>query len=127
MAGATSTSEMIFMLTTIAGAGGLFVGWGIAWGTTRKTVTTLVSEVRIVKESIEKHHADRRIHVDPERDGQILEGLRDLIDENFAEIKATLKQVNTRCEARGMDCTKHFTGLEKKLAAYTGKSNGEEK
>lgn len=108
-------------LSTVAGA---LVGCGAVWGAAQATLRTLKASHAALRDDLSRHVIDRDIHIDPKRDRIAADQLKDFLSKEFAIINDQLEKIDKRCEERGRSCPDHFTALEKKLAAFTGKANG---
>ncbi len=71
------------------------------------------------------HKDNRAIHLDPQRDAKAAGDLKDMIADGFDSVNGRLDKIDQRCEARGDKCSAHFTRVENKIAAMSGKVNGE--
>lgn len=118
------TAALVALGTLGGTAAGALIGSGIAWGMLKKTVASLSESHGKLKAEFVYHKDDREIHLDPRRDEKAEKDFRTGLEAHFAEIKQSLGVLNTRCEARGGECNKHFANVELKLAAATGKVNG---
>lgn len=110
-------------------AGGTILGYLLngarKWFQQESTVETLSGSHKKLKEEFIGHKDDHKIHLDPERDPAVIRELKETILDRFDRVDGRLDKIDNRCEARGKECTNHFTGLERKIAATTGKANGD--
>ncbi len=118
-------TELTTIIASGTAIGGLLVGWGITWGATKHTLGTLTKSVDALKGEFINHKDNREIHIDPKRDDKALNDLKDSISSHFFDVKKSLETLNFRCEKRGDDCGRHFSHLENRISAATGKPNGE--
>jgi hypothetical protein len=112
-------------ITTLGTGGGVLVGMGIAWGFFKASLGYLKDSVHQIKADMTKHHEDKMIHLDPVRDKDQSSMMMRFLEEKFDDVTDRLEVINERCERRGGECANHFSNLEKKYAAITGKANGQ--
>lgn len=117
--------EMTSIVGAVAGMCGMLIGAGIRFGMDRHTLKTQGESHQSLKSEFVKHKDDKEIHIDPKRDDKLETIFRDGIHASLNDIKSQLVTLNMRCENRGAECVGHFGSLERKLAAATGKANGE--
>ena len=115
----------IIAIAGMTGSAGMLVGWGITWGKTKQTIVTLISSLDTMRMDMVSHHLDRRIHIDPDRDIKAESAFRESVTDSFGDLKESIRVLNSRCEKRGADCAVHFGKIESRIAAATGKTNGE--
>lgn len=111
----------------VTGSIGLILGWGITWGKTKQMLQSLVDGHEGLKKEFIEHRRDLRIHIDPDRDQKSASDFRSYLNDHFAELREQISRLDGRCEKRGTDCAGHFGVLERRIAAATGKSNGDPK
>jgi hypothetical protein len=109
----------------VAGVIGMILGLGVAWGIFKHSHKVLADSHTRLKSDYFDHKENRQIHIDPERDQASEDAYRESVTLSLQKIEASTSQVNERCLRRAMDCGAHFVSIEKKLAAATGKPNGE--
>jgi hypothetical protein len=102
----------------------ILIGYGVIWGRTKSAIEASTEKVSTLNTSLEKHHADLTIHIDPARDSRFIQRIINSQDEGFGRMGDWLQKIDRRCEERGMLCSNHFLRVERKIAAYTGKGNG---
>ena len=109
----------------VAGIIGMILGLGVAWGMYKHSHKALADGHARLKSDYFSHKENRQIHIDPERDQAAEDAYRESVTNSLRKIESAIAQVNDRCLIRTKDCAGHFLAVEKKLAAATGKPNGE--
>lgn len=104
-----TTTETITLFTAFGSGAGVLIGFGIAWGATRAGLQSLGG----LKKEFGAHKDNTEIHIDPNRDPATL-----------SAITALLERIDKRCENRGQVCAEHFSRVEQKIAAATGRIHG---
>ena len=118
-------AEWTTMVGVVTGICGVLVGAGFRVGIDRHTLRVQGESHIQLKEQFIKHKDDREIHIDPRRDDKAMQTLITNFNGHFEEIKSSLNALNIRCETRGGECIRHFATVERRIAAATGKANGD--
>lgn len=111
--------------TAIGTAAGMLIGFGAVWGASKASLNGLRKSHAALKDEFGKHRDNHRIHIDPDRDPAALNMMERTIMKRFDSQDTVLNTISQRCEARGRECGQHFTNLDLKIAAQTGKANGD--
>lgn len=110
------------------GAAGAVIGWIVrgtrAWTGVEKDLQAIQKSHFNLKDKFIEHKDDRDIHVDPRRDSDSLLGLKEMITSNFSAMNIRLDRIDGRCEKRGEMCSEHFSRVEQRISAATGRTNG---
>jgi len=118
-------AELVTLVSLGTGGAGVLVGWGIAWGMTKKAQSNLMQSHNELKDYFIRHKDNHKIHIDPDRDEKAMAKLELSIDAHFKDVKETLTSLNRRCEDRLLVCASHFSKLDKKMAVALNDPNGD--
>jgi len=108
----------------IFAAAGIAVGAGIAWGAVRTRQGIIMESHENLKKDYIKHKENSTIHIDPQRDARTAQEFRQMVRENFADIKEQLEEIKESSQKRLEGCTSQFNKINNRISAITGKPNG---
>lgn len=97
------------------------------WTNKEKDLEAVSKGHESLRQKFDDHERRSDIHIDPRRDAASVQGLRDMISDSFQMVYERLDKIDSRCEKRGEVCANHFSHVEQRISAISGKTNGEGK
>ena len=119
-------AELVGIGSALGALAATLVSYGVLYGRTKSTIESTTKSVLDLTGSVDKHHSNLEIHIDPKRDDKIIQAVVDSQESGFERMGKWLEKIDSRCEERGKTCSGHFLKIEKKVAAISGKGNGDE-
>ena len=118
--------EWVTIGTAAGMMAGTLIGYGIVWGTKKTALNGLWKSHANLEVDVKAHHENLDKHIDPKRDALYFQTVLDSQNSGFSRVVIWLEKIDARREARGTTCAWHFLKIEKKVAAISGKGNGDE-
>jgi hypothetical protein len=103
----------------------MLIGFGVVWGASKASLNGLRKSHSTLKDEFIRHKDNTKIHIDPDRDPAALHIMEGTIMKRFDSQDTILNTISQRCEDRGKECGHRFSSLDLKIAAQTGKANGD--
>ena len=83
------------------------------------------ADVKKMRDQVDNHHLDTTKHIVSGREDRILEIIKETITDALDGLGRRLDKIDSRCEARQQSCADHFTRVESRISAKSGKINGD--